>query len=314
MNDAACPLCGAQQARLRYRCSDRLFRTTAKQFHVVECGGCGVLYLWPQPSREELGRSYPEGYWWGAGRQGGVARRLEGLYRRAVLRDHVAFVTRAVGPSPARILDVGCGTGDLMAALRHRGYSCMGMDHSLPALAVAQAQGVAALSGDYHAAPLSSESFDAVGMFHFLEHVPDPACAVRFARQILRPAGQLIVQVPNAASWQADALGARWSGLDVPRHLLDFRRCDLERLVEQAGFRIGRVKHFSLRDNPAALATSLAPGLDPVGRLVRRREGVGQRLALDLAYFALVLAALPWAVAEALVGRGATIMLDAQKC
>ena len=44
------------------------------------------------------------------------------------------------------------------------------------------------------------------------------------------------------------------------------------------------------------------------------RAGPRQRLALDLAYFALVLAALPWAVAEAVAGRGATIMLEAQKC
>ena len=320
MNHAAsCPLCGAEQPRLRYRCSDRLFRTTDKQFTVVECGACRVLYLSPQPSTEELARSYPEGYWWGASRQGGIARRLEGLYRRTVLRDHVAFVTRVVGPPPARILparilDVGCGTGDLLAALRQRGYSCMGMDHSLAALATAHTQGVPALLGDYHAAPLAPESFDAVSMFHFLEHVPDPGCALRFAHRLLRPSARLIVQVPNAASWQSAALGARWSGLDVPRHLVDFRKCDLERLIEQAGFRIGSAKHFSLRDNPAALATSLAPGLDPMGRLVRRKEGVGQRLALDLAYFALVVAALPWAIAEAVAGRGATIMLEAQKC
>lgn len=311
---ALCPLCGAAEARPRFRSTDRLYRTTSKLFDVVECGACGTLYLSPPPSREELARAYPAGYWWSAGNEGGLARKLEGLYRRAVLRDHLAFVTRAVGPPPARILDVGCGSGDLLAALGRRGYSCTGMDCSLPALAAASGQKIAALLGDYRAAPLRSESFGAVGMFHFLEHIPDPACALRFAHQVLRPSGRLIVQVPNAASWQMAALGARWSGLDVPRHLVNFRGSDLERLVEQSGFRITRRKHFSLRDNPAALATSLAPGLEPVSRRVRRSEGVGQRLALDLAYFALVVAALPLAAAEAAAGRGATIMLEAQKC
>lgn len=309
-----CPLCGAADPRPRFRCSDRLFRTTDKPFNVVECGACGVLYLSPRPSREELTRYYPTGYWWSGGQEGGVARRLEGLYRRTVLRDHVAFVTRVLARPPARLLDVGCGSGDLLASMRERGYLCTGMDNSFAALAAAQAQGIVVLLGDYRAPPLAAESFDAVSMFHFLEHVPDPACALHFAHHVLRPAGRLIVQVPNAASWQLAALGARWSGLDVPRHLVDFRRSDLERLVERAGFRIGRRKHFSLRDNPAALATSLAPGLEPVSRRARRSEGVAKRLALDLAYFALVVAALPLAAAEALARRGATIMLQAEKC
>jgi len=309
-----CPLCRAAGARPRFRQTDRLYRTTSKLFNLVECAACGALYLSPPPSREELARAYPAGYWWAAGNEGGLARRLEGLYRRAVLRDHVAFVTRAIGPPPARILDVGCGSGDLLAALHERGYSCTGMDDSPAALAAASQHGVAALLADYHAAPLRPESFDAVGMFHFLEHISDPACALRFAHHVLRTPGRLIVQVPNAASWQSAMLGARWSGLDVPRHLVNFRRGNLERLVEQCGFRIVRRKHFSLRDNPAALATSVAPGLEPVSRRARRREGVAARLALDLAYFALVVAAMPLAAAEAVVGRGGTIMLEAQKC
>ena len=309
-----CPLCGSSEQRPRFRASDRLFRTTTRQFKIVECASCGVLYLSPRPAGAELAGYYPPGYWWSGGSEGGAARRLEGIYRRTVLGDHVAFVTSVLGGPPARILDVGCGSGDLLAALRQRGYSCCGMDASLAALAAAHRQGIAAVLGDYHAAPLAAESFDAVSMFHFLEHVPDPAAALAFARAVLRPSGRLIVQVPNAASWQTAAMGARWSGFDVPRHLVNFRRADLERLVERSGFRIGRLKHFSLRDNPAALATSLAPGLEPVSRRSRRRESVSWRLALDMAYFALVVAALPLAAAEALAGRGATIMLEARKC
>lgn len=312
--DTACPLCGSRDSRPRFRATDRLFRTTARQFQVVECASCGVLFLAPRPSTEELAAYYPEGYWWKSGDEGGAARRLEGWYRNAVLRDHVAFVTRVLPPAPARVLDVGCGSGDLLAALLRRGYSCTGLDSSLPALAAARAQGIDALLGDYHSGPLRAESFDAVSMFHFLEHLPDPRYALEFARNVLRPAGRLVVQVPNAASWQCAALGARWSGLDVPRHLVNFRQADLERVVKQAGFRILARKHFSLRDNPAALATSLAPGLEPVSRRARRREPVSARLALDLAYFGLVVAALPLAVAEALAGRGATIMLAAEKC
>jgi len=315
MTDRAetCPLCGGAHRTPRFEAADRLFRTTTKRFPIVECRACGVLYLSPRPSGEELAAYYPPGYWWSGGSEGGLARRLEGAYRRVVLADHAAFLARAAGPPPARILDVGCGSGDLLVMLKRRGYSCTGLDSALPALRAARAQGLPALLGDYHAPPLAPESFDVVSMFHFLEHVADPACALAFAHRVLRPGGRLVAQTPNAASWQMALHGARWSGLDVPRHLVNFRARDLARVVQQAGFRVRRRKHFSWRDNPAALATSMAPWLEPVSRRVRRREGTAVRLALDFAYFGLVLASLPFALAEAAAGRGATIMLEAVK-
>jgi SAM-dependent methyltransferase len=151
-------------------------------------------------------------------------------------------------------------------------------------------------------------------MFHVLEHLPDPRPYLETARDLLAPGGRLIVQVPNAASWQFRLFGRYWNGIDVPRHLHDFRAVDVRRLLESIGFELLREKHFSLRDNPAGLATTLAPALDPMARRVRGvAEGPGKRLAKDLIYFALVVAALPFTVAEAACGAGATVMLDARK-
>jgi hypothetical protein len=124
----------------------------------------------------------------------------------------------------------------------------------------------------------------------------------------------LILQVPNAGCWQFLLLGAAWNGVDVPRHLYDFRPADLDRLLESCGFETLRRKFFSLRDNPAGLATSLAPTLDPMARRVRQaREGAGARLAKDLLYGALVMAALPFTLIEAACRAGSTIMIEARK-
>lgn len=151
-------------------------------------------------------------------------------------------------------------------------------------------------------------------MFHVLEHLYDPAAYVEAAHRLLRPEGRLIVQVPNAASWQFLLFGEAWNGLDVPRHLFNFRAADLEALLDACGFEVLRRKHFSLRDNPAGLATSLAPALDPMSRRVRRvAETPGVRLAKDLGYFLIVLAALPLTLMEAACRAGSTIMLEARK-
>jgi hypothetical protein len=102
--------------------------------------------------------------------------------------------------------------------------------------------------------------------------------------------------------------------VDVPRHLFDFRDRDVEKLLEACGMVVVRRKYFSLRDNPAGLASSVAPGLDPMARRVRRvAESAGARLAKDLAYLALTAAALPFTLAEAACRAGSTVMMEARK-
>ena len=102
-------------------------------------------------------------------------------------------------------------------------------------------------------------------MFHVLEHLYDPGAYLEAAHRLLRPDGRLVIQVPNAGCWQMTLLGEHWAGIDIPRHLFNFRLRDLEVLLDACGFEIARTKFFSLRDNPAGLATSLAPFARPDG-------------------------------------------------
>jgi SAM-dependent methyltransferase len=233
-----------------------------------------------------------------------------------VLRDHVRFVVRALAESGARgpVLDVGCGGGLFLRMLRDHGYFGIGLDSSAGAASVAWKQnGVPVLLGSLEEAPLRAGSCAAVTMFHVLEHLYDVRPYLRAARSLLAPGGRLIVQVPNAGCWQYRLLGKAWNGLDVPRHLYDFRAADLEALLCGCGFEVLRQKHFSLRDNPAGMASSLAPALDPMARRVRRvAETPAGKLMKDLLYFAIVAAALPFTVLEAACGAGSTIMLEAR--
>jgi SAM-dependent methyltransferase len=272
------------------------------------------MRLEPRPAPQELREYYPREYWFAP--DGTAAGTLEEAWRRLVLRDHVTFVLQALARSRVRgpVLDVGCGGGLFLGMLAERGIRGVGLDFSADAAAVAwNRQGVPAVCGDLIRAPVAEASCAVVTMFHVLEHLHDPAAYVETARRLLRPGGRLIVQVPNAASWQARLLGRAWSGFDVPRHLVHFRARDLEALVERCGFRVERLKHFSLRDNPAGLASSLFPRLDPMARRVRHTgETPATKLAKDLLYLGVLAAGLPFASLEAAFGAGSTIMLDAR--
>jgi SAM-dependent methyltransferase len=311
----SCILCGASDGKTLFRASDRLYRTTDKSFDLVECSGCGLIRLSPRHAPGEAAAYYPGNYWFDPAQS--TAGRLEELYRRWVLRDHVRFVWRALQDIEAGglILDIGCGGGLFPGMLRERGYRAMGLDLSPQAAALAWKQhGVPAVAGELSRSPIAPNTCAAVTMFHVLEHLDRPECYLREAHRLLRPGGRLIVQVPNAASWQFALMGAAWNGVDTPRHIHLFRDSDLEKLLVKAGFTPLRKKYFSWRDNPAGLATSIAPSLDPMARRVRGDdESQGVRLAKDLLYFALVVASVPFAAAEAMAQAGSTIMIEAQK-
>lgn len=310
----ACPACGSTGIKTLCHGSDRLFGTTADVFQIVECRNCRLIRLYPWPNPLEIRNYYPDSYWFDP--SSGTADQLANTWRRFVLRDHVNFVQRALAESGLNgpVLDVGCGGGLLLRELNLPLGRAIGLDFSIDAARVAwTTNGVPVACGALPRSPFRRASFAAVTMFHVLEHLYDPAAYLEAAHRLLMPEGRLIVQVPNAACWQFLLFGEAWNGLDIPRHLIDFKEQDLVNLLEYSGFEVLRRKHFSLRDNPAGLASTLAPSLDPMARRIRKKpESERERLLKDLAYFSLVLASIPFALLEAACRAGSTIMLEAR--
>lgn len=307
-----CPACGDAHPRVLFEATDRLYHTTGKRFQIIECKACRLIRLEPRPSGKELAGYYPDRYWFSPE---GPAGRMEETYRRLVLRDHVHFVRQALANSDGGgyVVDVGCGNGLLLSLVPWR--KILGLDTSRKALSVAWKQnGVPAACADLVNAPLARESCSVITMFHVIEHLAEPVRYLEAALELLTPGGRLVVQVPNASCWQFILFGENWNGIDVPRHLINYRQRDIENLLNFCGFEVTRRKHFSLRDNPAGMASSLAPGLDPMARRVRQvKESTGMRLLKDAAYFGLALAALPFTLVEAACGCGSTIMIEARK-
>lgn len=279
----------------------------------MECATCGLIRLEPCPTAEELDRLTPDAEPRGPTniQTSKAIERLTGLACRGRLR----FIERSVGAADS-VLDASCDGGHLAAALRRRGVpvqatgaptaSAVGWD-KLPAQFRADCGGV----------PLSTlplGAFGAVTACHLLHRVPQPRTVLLELRRLLRVGGSLVVQVPNARSWQALLFGGRWSGLDVPRCPVGFSLPQIERLLETCGFKVLRRKMFTLRDNPCGLATTLFPWLDPrVRRRRKAQEANGVGALKDALYAALAASALPATLAEAVGGAGATLLVEARK-
>jgi len=311
-----CPACGSPEYVSLLTGTDRLYRTTDKKFQIIECRRCRLIRLFPRPLPSELPAYYPPNYWYAP--EEALVGRMEEEYRRFVLRDHIWFVRGALaqtGDPKGLVLDVGCGGGLFLRMLAEQGVRVAGIDFCLDAGLIAWRRNrVPAVCGTLSQAPFAARSCTAVTMFHVLEHLYNPASYLEAAHELLKPDGRLIIQVPNAACWQFLLLGEHWSGVDIPRHLLNFRPADLEILLAHCGFEVVRRKYFSLRDNPAGFATSLTPGLDPMARRIRQvRETPNIKLLKDLLYFAVVVASVPVTLLEAACRAGSTIMMEARK-
>ncbi len=307
-----CPACSSPDLRVLFDAQDRLQRSTTDRYRIVECAQCRLIRLDPSPNTPPV-LDHPTR--WSTGDS--AADRFERAYRRFLFTDHAGFILRAIAEAGegGPVLDLSPEGGLLRAILMQHGVPVIGIDHSEQAAAANRADhGTTSLRADLLAAPFAPASCRAITMLQVLEHLDSPMPSIEAAHALLRPGGRLILQAPNAACWEFLLLGENWSGLDVPRHRIDFRASDLESLLQAAGFEVLRRKHFSLRDNPASLAMSLAPWLSPVVRRARGTlEGPAVKLLKHLLWCGLMIAALPFSVLEAACRAGSTVMIEARK-
>jgi len=320
---APCPICGNRETIACAPGRDRLFGLARGTFSLLRCKSCACIYLDPIPSESVLAEYYPVEYWWAgdAAASGFLARvlhRFEKAYREFVIADHVRFLefcARENGAGEKTLLDIGCGSGAFLQSAQSLGFIPHGMDPSARAVEVVRKHyGYPMQRGGVGQDVWGGRQFDFVTMFHVLEHLPDPRAGLTYAGSLLKPKGTLILQVPNVRSLQARLFGTRWYGIECPRHVINYSPKALALLLDEMGFEYHLVSRFSLRDNPASIASSLVPWLDPVGRKGRRpKSGPAVNGSLEIAYLGLFLLALPAAYLESALGFGGTLWAYARR-
>jgi len=244
---APCSLCGGTQTETLYAgCWDRLLGTPGR-FDVVRCTDCGLARTNPRPTREAIGRHYPDSYAFFAG-FGGEHGETYGKLRDAVRLPYRArYGTESPVLAPeggARLLDVGSATGDYLADMAAAGWEPWGIEPNAAAarkttnrLGLPEERVFVGAAED---ADFPDESFDLVTMSHVLEHLHDPRGVLEDVHRWLRPGGRVRIWLPNFGSAERRVFGRLWWLLDVPRHLTHFTPETLGRMLERTGFEVER--------------------------------------------------------------------------
>jgi SAM-dependent methyltransferase len=125
---------------------------------------------------------------------------------RARLRQQtVKYALNSRIPTGGKILDVGCGLGEVLAALIDD-YTCFGVDFAETNVRRARRRlgaGATITQGSAFAIPFENGSMDAVMCLEVLEHLSDDRAALVELVRVLRPGGILIIAVPYTYYWPA---------------------------------------------------------------------------------------------------------------
>lgn len=290
-----CELCGASSAHDLFSTRDRL-ATSERTFSIASCDGCGVWRTLPPMDENELAAFYPGDYW-------GDEENTSADWIRSSQAEKTTFLKK-VGLTGGRILDVGCGSGYFLRSLDSGKWERFGVENGKSA-AESASRGLGKdriFSGTLVEAGFQDFFFDVVAFWSVLEHTNEPRKNLVEARRILRPGGLLIIQVPNAASYQTRWFGGQWFALDAPRHRYHFSMKTLDRLLSEIGFRMDHKTYWSKVHNVHALRQSLKTTL-------RARES-----RLRFALFCLAIPFLkPIDGIMTLMEDGATLTLAARR-
>lgn len=223
-----CNLCGHDNYK-------RLYDFTPWQ--IVKCKHCGLVYLNPRPSDEELQGLYSEDYF---------AEHLARQYPRdeeSVEGKTASFewMLNIVRPFKERgtVLGIGCATGFFLAHARNVGWEVWEIETSEYAARYArESLGLKVLTGTVSTVNLPERYFDVIMMSHVLEHFLDPLNALRQMRSWLKHDGILVIRVPAMGSLDAIVYGRNWEGWRIPYHLYHFSPRSLRAILRHAGFRV----------------------------------------------------------------------------
>ena len=179
-----CPACGGTARSRRYRVDD---------YDLYRCVECRTEFLVLRPD----GRPHDGHYWddYKFEAYGNEESRAEYSQRYADVLAESSKYTSTIH----RSLDVGCGIGNFASWAVDRGLDAVGAEVDEEAIGAARARGLVVYELEEMASAIEPGSLDLITMWDVIEHLVDPATAVRDLVPLLRPGGLMVLETPDVA-------------------------------------------------------------------------------------------------------------------
>jgi SAM-dependent methyltransferase len=195
----------------------------------LQCPACGLVLLHPVPDEKALRSYYNDDY------QVNFDSYFKGVRRRS--RTILQELAKQF-PNRGRLLEVGCSYGGFIDEARRDGWDVTGIELSESAAQYAREHlDLRVFSGSLHDhVQQLGEPYQAVALFHVIEHVPNPVQLLEMCRRFIKPKGLLVLKTPNVTSLIARLTGASWQWVSPPAHLYLYSPKTLCLLLEKSGY------------------------------------------------------------------------------
>jgi 2-polyprenyl-3-methyl-5-hydroxy-6-metoxy-1,4-benzoquinol methylase len=247
INYTSCPICNASGIQSVLTAKD--YTVSQKEFEIWECQACTFRFTQNVPDAVAINAYYQsENYISHSNTNEGLVNRLYHFVRKQTLarkRRLVAFITKKSGvhgTTPLKLLDIGAGTGAFVQHMQLHGWQTMGIEPDEKARQRAAEAHQANLLPIEELGSIATNTFDAITMWHVLEHVHALHDCINRLKEIIKPGGYIFIAVPNYTCYDADIYKSYWAAYDVPRHLYHFSPASMEQLLENHGLKLHAIK------------------------------------------------------------------------
>jgi len=240
-----CIICDSNNNHIYLKSRDIRYNTSENIFNLTKCNNCGLIYLNPRPTKNEILKFYPSDYRTRTTLSSeDLAKRKEKFKKKFLyyIFKNPWFIDKNIGKS---ILDLGCGSGELLIFFKDIGFEVSGIEiDPETSQFLKNTYNLNIHNQDMDSSfPFPDNSFDIVVARHSLEHTHNPLRVLLEIKRVLKQNGQLILGLPNIESFIAKLTVENWNDLDLPRHMYHFSPETISLLLTKAGFKINDIQY-----------------------------------------------------------------------
>ncbi|MES2774964.1 MAG: class I SAM-dependent methyltransferase [Bacteroidota bacterium] len=239
-----CPCCGNRSISKALVCKD--YTVTSELFEIWQCADCGMRFTQEVPDQDSIGPYYQSDTYISHSDTGkGLVNKLYKMARNYTLNWKFKLVKLQTGHvgKTGSLLDIGAGTGAFLNTVGNdANWSVTGLEPDAGARKVCNEKYSLRLEPSEKLFELPSEKFDAVTMWHVLEHVHQLQEYMQQIKRLLKPNGVAFIALPNYTSKDAQHYAEHWAAYDVPRHLYHFSPQAVRKLATRNGLAVKATK------------------------------------------------------------------------
>jgi 2-polyprenyl-3-methyl-5-hydroxy-6-metoxy-1,4-benzoquinol methylase len=224
-----CPVCAASSTEIRYRVG---------VFPIVACRSCGMVYVDPRVSNEDLFAIYRSGYFDRGGESGYADYELIAPLRIKTFARWYGLCKRYLPEGHAAALDIGCAAGYFLDLLKEEGGRHVEGIELDPRMVAALRQRSYTISDVPLELFVPSKRYQLITLFDVLEHLPEIDSDFEKLSSMLDDTGIIALVTPNYASLQRKLFGRRWFQFKPREHIYYFTPRTLTRLAEKHGLTV----------------------------------------------------------------------------